>query len=304
MLRLIFMLFALQFCLGCGINVFKSAVQASSDRALIEEARVLIDQQDYEGALTTLNKVKHDSNDLRLLRTASRLGATGLSMWTIITNIIDSSGSNDKASSGADKIFDELTSSVLGTGESKTLRITALTSSLEDLNAAPEASAKRVRNMACFLAGILTVPTASDAMTAINAIGSQLNSLANAVDISNPNAQCPDLSNLNRSLATISTLQSQFMSIFASIEGCRLLDIRGQGSELNAIESQLAKFNAKADIGCSTTPACGSSEACKALGLSCVYDALTTGSATAVAGDGIISSCELVQNCLDPTQCF
>jgi hypothetical protein len=92
--------------------------------------------------------------------------------------------------------------------------------------------------------------------------------------------------------------------ILEATANCKLLDVTGTGSELNAIETQLLKFNQNADAGCSATPACGSGAACQALGLQCVYEALTTDSDASTAQDGQVTKCELVQNCLNPGSCF
>jgi hypothetical protein len=289
---------------ACDMNLYESVVKPESDRALIEEARIKIDEQDYAGALASLEKVDRDSNDLRLLRSAARLGSSGLSMWTILTDIVDGTGFNSGSGSGVDNFFDQISGAVVGEGETRTLRLAALTESVDDLLDAPDPNASRVKNLACFLAGVMALPTVTDATTAIQSTTTSLASLAATVDVSNPNAQCPDLSSLNTSLTTIASVQTQFSLILEATSNCKLLDVTGTGSDLNAIEAQLAKFNQNADAGCSATPACGSGAACQALGLQCVYDALTTGSEVSTAQDGQVTKCELVQNCLTPGTCF
>lgn len=289
---------------ACDMNLYESLVKPDNDRALIEEARIKIDEQDYTGALSSLEKIERDSNDLRLLRSAARLGLSGLSMWTILTDIVDGTGFNEGTGSGVDNFFDQISGAIVGEGEARTLRLTALTESVGDLLDAPDPNASRVKNLACFLAGVMALPTVTDATTAIQDTTSSLTTLAATVDVTNPNAQCPDLSGLNSSLSTIANVQTQFSLILAATSNCKLLDVTGTGSELNAIESQLAKFNQNADAGCSATPACGSGAACQALGLQCVYTALTTDSGVSTAQDGQVSKCELVQNCLTPGTCF
>lgn len=289
---------------ACDFNLYQSVVKPETDRALMEDARIKIDEQDYAGALSTLEKVERDSNDLRLLRSTARLGLSGLSMWTILTDIVDGAGFESSSGNGVDNLFDQISGAVVGEGDERTLRLTALTESVTDLLAAPDRSASRVKNLACFLAGVMALPTVADATTAIQNTTTSLASLASTVDVTNPNAQCPDLSSLNTSLTTIATVQTQFSLILDATTDCKLLDATGTGEDLNAIETQLAKFNQNADAGCSTTPACGSGAACQALGLQCVYDALTTGSGVSTADDGQVTKCELVQNCLTPGTCF
>ncbi len=289
---------------ACDMNLYESVVKPESDRALIEEARIKIDEQDYAGALSSLEKIDRDTNELRLLRSAARLGLSGLSMWTILTDIVDGTGFNEGTGSGVDNFFDQISGAIVGEGDTRTLRLAALTESVDDLLAAPDPSASRVKNLACFLAGVMALPTVTDATTAITDTTTSLANLAATVDVTNPNAQCPDLSGLNSSLTTIANVQNQFTLILEATSNCKLLDVTGTGSELNAIEAQLAKFNQNADAGCSATPACGSSAACQALGLQCVYDALTTDSDASSAQDGQVTKCELVQNCLTPGTCF
>lgn len=301
--RLMMTLPFLGFLAACNANIYQSMVKPESDKALMEEARIRIDEQDYAGALSSLGKVKRDSNNLRLLRSTARLGQSGLSMWNILTDIVDS-GSDSSSGSGADSFFDQISDAVVGEGDTRTVRLAALTDSVSDLLNAPDRSASRVKNLACFLAGVMALPTVLDATTAIQSTTTSLSNLAATVDVSNPNAQCPDLSTLNSSLTTIAAVQTQFGLILDATSDCKLLDVTDTGSELNAIEAQLAKFNQHADAGCSQTPACGSSAACQALGLQCVYNALTSDDGTSTSADGVVSKCELVQNCLNPTTCF
>jgi len=225
-------------------------------------------------------------------------------MWSILTDIVDGDAFDSSSGNGVDNFFDQISGAVVGEGETRVLRLLALQDSVSDLLTSPDASSSRVKNLACFLAGIMAVPTIADATTAIAGTTTSLSALAASTDINNPAAQCPDLSTLNTSLSSVASVQTNFSLILQATKDCKLLDVTGTGSELNAIEIQLAKFNQNADAGCSTTPACGSSDVCKALGLQCVYDALNSGSDTSAAQDGVVTKCELVQNCLTAGTCF
>ncbi|WP_141733735.1 hypothetical protein [Oligoflexus tunisiensis] len=289
---------------GCDFNVYQSVVKPENDTALLEEARIKMDEHDYTGAMNSLEKVERDSNELRLLRSTARLGQSGLSMWTILTDIVDGDSFDRGSGNGIDNLFDQISGAVVGEGETRDLRLTALTESVNDLLGAPDRSASRVKNLACFLAGVMALPAVTDATTAIQGTTTSLANLAATTDVTNPAAQCPDLSDLNTSLTTIATVQTRFSLILEATSDCKLIDATGTGNELNAIEAQLAKFNQNADAGCSTTPACGSSAACQALGLQCVYEALTDDATVSTAQDGSVTKCELVQNCLTPDTCF
>jgi hypothetical protein len=299
--RLLFVWFNL---VACDTNIYSSFVPDDSDQARMEKARVQLDEQEYDSALETLGEVERDSNELRLLRVSARLGASGLSMWSILKDIVDGDGFDDSNGSGIDNFFDLLSAGVVGDGDTRPVRLEALTSSIEDLIAAPDQKAPRVKNLSCFLAGILALPNVADATAAIQGTSSSLSALAATVDASSSNPICPDLSSLNANLATISQVQANFALIFAATDGCKLVDFKGTGGNLNAIEQQLAKFNQQADRGCSPTPACGSGAACQALGLGCVYQALTAEGKASLPTDGSVTNCELVQNCLNPSSCF
>ncbi len=291
---------------GCDVNVFESVASKNSDAYWLEEARIQIDQESFGDALEALNHVGSDSNELRLIRSAARLGQSGLSLWSVLLTAIDgTSYSKTDTTSGTDQVFNSISSAVVGTGETKTSRLEALSSAVEDLLAAPDASAARVRNMSCFLAGVMALPTVEDTNSAVQSTISSLNSIAATTNTSNPSASCPDTTNLTSSLALISSAQARFGLILKATESCTFLDTSSGSSSLNAIEIALKKFSAQADKGCSSTPSCSANDAaCKALGLNCVYEALNADGATSKASDGTVSSCELVQNCLDPTQCF
>lgn len=301
-----FLAFFLAFTSACGTNIWSGAVAHDSDSILLEDARIQMDNEDYAGALTTLGKVKGDSNELRLLRSSAGLGVSGLSLWSILLEIVDSDKykSQSGGSSGVDKFFDLISSSVLGEGTVRSERILALTTSISDLLSAPDQESPRPKTLACLFAGMMALPLVADATTAIQATTVSLNELAATVDVNNQNATCPDTSNLDTNLGIITQTQSQFSLVLQATADCKLLSTSDSGADLNAIEAKLQKFSSVADRGCSPSPACGSSQACKALGLSCVYDLLASSSASSVAGDSAVSSCELVQNCLTPGSCF
>lgn len=307
MLRLLSRLVFLLCCVNmsaCGSNLWGGFVPRENDSVLLEEARIQMDEENYAAALTTLAKIKSDSNELRLLRSSAQLGAAGLSLWEILLDIIDSDSFDSTEGNGVDNFFDLVSSNLIGEGAVREQRMAALSSSIGDLLTAPDQSVSRPKTLACLLAGMLALPLVNDATAAIVATTNSLSALAATVDVSNPNATCPDSSTLDTNLAAISAAQNSFSLVFAATDDCKLLDISESGNELNAIESQLQKFNTQADQGCSPSPSCGSSQACQALGLSCVYQQLRDSSGVSEAGDAAVSSCELVQNCLTPGSCF
>lgn len=286
---------------ACGLNIFAPMASKSSDRVKLEEARTQIDQQDYADATATLESVENDSNEKRLLQVAALLGSSGLNIWTIITDIIDAS-SSDASGGSVDNIFDQISDSVLGTDDTRTTRMTSLVTSINLLKDAPQGTESRVKNLSCFLAGILATPTIADGTAAISATSLALLEVASSSTGAGATAaECPNLSNLDAGLTAISEVQENFSLILEVAQGCSFLNIGDTGDSLNKIEESLAKFTNNADQGCSSNPSC-SGVACAALKLGCVNTLINATPST--ADDGDITSCELVQNCIDPGSCF
>jgi hypothetical protein len=147
----------------------------------------------------------------------------------------------------------------------------------------------------------MSVPTTTDAATAMSTASSSLQSVsASSIGAGGTAAECPDLSDLETALLSITELQDDFQLILAAAANCSLLDLSGSGA--NSVEESLTNLQDNADGGCTSTPSC-TGVACDALGLGCVEAVVQQGD-TSTAGDGEISSCELVQNCLDQNSCF
>jgi hypothetical protein len=277
----------------CGTNFLQfAALDKTSGEYAAEQAKVLMDKRDYEGARKVLESSDEDSNERRTLLASARLGESGLDIWEILRSLLNGSTS----SSGIDSFFNVLTASVFGTGETRTARIGAMRQSLDDLAAAPNPADSSVSDVACFVAALWTVPLVSDAQTA-------LTSMQTALQTVTP-TDCSGLDSTDSALATISTLSADFKRILTAIGGCAFIDLSSTAETLNTIETQLNRLTSGADQGCSTAPECTAGDiACQALQYSCVYEKLQ-GDGSSVANDGIISTCELVQGCLDPDACF
>ncbi len=277
----------------CGTNMLQfAALDKSSDEYTSEQAKVLMDERDYQGARKLLESAEEDSNQRRTLLASARLGEAGLDIWEIIRELLNGSTS----SSGIDGFFNVLTGSVFGTGDTRTARVAAMRQSLDDLAAAPNPADSSVSDVACFIAALWTVPLVSDAQTALTSMQTALQSVTPT--------DCSGLDSTDSALATISTLSSDFKRILTAISGCAFIDLSSTAETLNTIETQLTKLTTGADQGCSAAPECSAGDiACQALQYSCVYEKLQ-GDGSSVADDGVISTCELVQGCLNPGACF
>lgn len=278
---------------SCGVNVASFLVFNKDSAAYrLEQARTLMDQGEYSEALELLKDTDEDSNERRLLLAAARLGDANLDIWSIIQQLFDQDSS--QGGSGVDAFFDSISSSLVGEGETRTKRFAALRLSLQDLASAPRPSDAKVRGLACFIAGIWTVPLATDATATMSAADSALTTVQTSQSGGECNQSAVD--DLSESLTDIATLAGDFALITGAVADCAFINTSSAAGE-NSVEQQLISVFDSADEGCSTPVSCGPSDfACQALQLSCVGQLLTD-SGDAVAGDGELAMCELVQGC-------
>ena len=288
---------------GCGINFYQPFVSDDSDEWQMIEAQKELDQGNYSKATELLGKLTTDTNTKRILEASASLGTAGLDLWSIVRNILNGD-SGSSSSSGVDNIFDLIGESVLGTGDTRTERVTVLKANIALLQAAPDPDQSNVQNLSCFLAGILALPMVTDSTSALTTAQTALTSIASTSTGSGSSAEeCPDLDELNSSLQTLKEVREAFTTILETAEKCKILNFDDEASSLNTIEQQMQKLTTNADKGCDTvdTSTCGNF--CDALNLGCVQSSITADE-TATAGDDVIATCELVQNCINPTTCF
>jgi hypothetical protein len=288
--------------------------------AQTEEVRVLIDNKDYDGALALvqpmLESEKQDSNDARLLYAAAKLGQVKLDLWTLISSFLDtqsatsstkststSSGTskNSSSSGGIDSFLDTLTSSVLGTTEETAAKTAALIQAIEVLRAAPYPLESAVVNTSCLFGAILAIPSFTTAKNAITATTSALETIKSTAV--GDGGTCPDIGLLDTALSSAISATTQFAAVLAVAKDCPFLNTTDAATQLNSIEKQLAKLTSGADKGCSGVPTCPESfPTCQSLFPTCVQQTLSLSGG--VAGDGIISACELTRNCIVGGDCF
>jgi hypothetical protein len=285
---------------SCGQqNFFEGFTEAKSDEARLAEAEALIDEKEYAKALGVINEVEGDTNEKRMLEVAASLGASGVSIWQLIIDIINNQlQSSDDVS--FDQIFASMSADILGTGTEKTAKITAMQSSIQSLIAAPDPAANRLVNLNCFLGGVLSVITVTDGEAALTQVQDALTTIQQSSTGSGSTAdECPGIDDLSTGLERINQVQSSLGLILQATQGCGFINL-GENSP-NRIEENLNQVISAADKGCEPTPSCGSSEACQALSLGCVQEEVDV--TAGVADDSEVASCELVQNCIG-TDCF
>jgi hypothetical protein len=278
---------------GCGVN-FIGAISPDplSEGGQLEQANALIDKKDYSGALSFLQDMDEDSNRRRVMMVAARLGNSGLDIWQILENVI----SGQTSSSGTDNFFNGLTDSVFGSGDVLAARLAAMRASLNDLQTAPNAGLADVSDTACFLGAMWITPLSLTATTELTSINTSLKSISVS--------DCSGVTGLQTGLDSVLETVADIQSVLQAISGCTFIDVSGTSGSLNSVETQISTLLTSADKGCEV-PSCSAGDlACEALEQSCVREILVDSESAAVADDGKLTSCEVVQSCYNPSACF
>ena len=283
--------------ISCGTNFFYELSDKESNDARLEEARIQLDDGNYEAAQELLLKVidEKDSNEARILLAAAKLGIAGFDIWNIVDTILQTTSQTKSAQkSDMETIFLSFTDSLLGTGEVRESKVNALSEGVIALREAPEPTEARVANTACFFAGLLAVPTIIDAQQFLKQIDTTLKSLASG------EMGCDDLSTIQTLFSDISRISRDISRVFDAIGSCPFFNVKDTADQLNSIERDLNNLLTHADQGCDTIPTDSIS-----MFPDCVQESLGIGGTTiAVAGDEQIATCELVINCHNVSSCF
>jgi hypothetical protein len=295
---------ALIFMAACGMNLYKPLAKKSGDAYFLQEARDSLDAQHYDDALDSLNKVQNSSNDEVMLKVSAQLGQAGLSLWTLLLNLIDNGNLDNVSGTGVDKFFNSLTDSYFGTGSERDARITAISNGISELSALTNTD-QRIDNFRCFLTGLLVVPVITTGTTAIDDMATALKDLeSSVVGTGTTAAQCPNLGEFNTALGNLTAVQQSLNLILAQAYSCPIFQSLISQVDFNSVDASLNKFIQGADKGCQPVVSCSADNPiCQALQFGCVQSIIgSTG--TAVAGDHKIALCEIVQNCSTPGACF
>lgn len=298
-------------CGGDEFNVFRPAAEPlakKDDDAQLEEARVMMDDKEYDDAANLLEPriedEKTDSNEARLLYAAALLGIADLDVWSIINTILESQGDQQAAGGGGlDTVFDSLSDSILGSGAVRQAKVDALAEAIATLRGAPEPDAPEITNTACLFGGLLAAPTLADARSGLAATATALATIRDSA--TSGGATCPDISLLDTASAGVIEAAANFSLVLQAAGNCSFLDLSETAALMNSVEQQMSRLLDNADKGCASLPECpADAPGCESLFPTCVQEALEVGTSTARAGDGAISSCELVLHCSSGTSCF
>jgi hypothetical protein len=280
----------------------------TESKAQLDQARVDLDDRKYSDAANLLapivNDSSRDSDEARILYVSANLGAAGLEIWSAISDIIATldAESKQRTAGGIDEVLNLLGTSVLGTGTTRTSRIAALNNGIATLQHAPDPGDSQVQSVTCIVAAFLAPPTIQDATAAVQEVQNALTQIQAAAQ--SGGTVCPNIGLLDTASTDVQTASKSINAILDAAKGCTFLDLSQATASVNQITSALKKLTAQVDKGCSLPTCPASVPNCLDYFPTCVQQALASDAATAKAGDGIISSCELILNCSDPTQCF
>ncbi len=287
--------------LSCGVNIYDPLTEDTTDEYYLRAAEEALNDAQYTKASENLAKVTEATNEKVMLQVGVKLGQAQLSFWQIILNMIKSSSSLS-GSSGVDKMFNYLTTTIFGEESEKESRLGALNESITLLNGAPVQD-RKTKLFSCFLAGILTYPRVTDGSTALQNTLTQMSN----IDVSDPTS-CPDTTPLQTALTTLGNVQADFQLILQQVSNCDMFSYGASDTDLNQVEKSLKNFTDNADKGCSTSSCSSGDVICEKLKSSCLsqilYPTSDSGNSTAQSGDGKVEVCELLLNCQTPSNCF
>ncbi len=273
---------------ACGVNFTSPFVTGEGDAYYLEEARIALNAKDYARASKALDNIKEPFADKVFMQVSVLLGSSGLAFWDILVNLINTVSAGSSSDSGVDKLFNTLSDTVFGVGAERDSRLAAINSSITLLKA--ETDNKKAESFYCLLTGILVLPRVNESTASLLVVTQSLTDVQKSLSAGNA---CPDLTSLNTALAAMKSIQTDLDFVLAQTETCDLLNFNDATADLNSVKTSLKKFTDNADKGCS--PVACDHELCDVLATGCIREALN--SDTAVAGDGKIEVCEIVQNC-------
>jgi hypothetical protein len=285
--------------IACDVNVGSYLVKDNSQSARIERARVHLDNGESEKAEALLQPMiedpKQDSNDVRIMLAAAKLGKVELGVWDIFSKLISSSSA--KVANPSD-LFTTALSSVLGTGADREAKIEALLDTILMLKDAPDKNSTTALNTACVLGGLVAIPVGTDMTTAMDGIVTGLKTVAASVS-----AGSCETGPLDSGLAGVDRAIDVFNTLKTLVSQCPFFK---DSTQVNAVTTLLDNLTTVADKGCAA-PTCTIQIAglsCDDLFPTCVRDVLSSSTTDTVAGDGKVSRCEMFMHCLNPLDCF
>lgn len=294
-------------CSGCGVNVYSPLAFPDSEEYHLEEARIHLADGNFRLAEQSLANIKSPTTgDKDMLTVAIRLGRAELGFFDIITNLIEllnNSKNSSSSSSGAAQFFDLLNASeVYGTGENRENRMAALSGAIDILSGSSHATTE-TENLGCLLAGILFIPRIADITVQMTTTTDELKKLdVNELAQADPD-NCPATTSFDNSLDGLITIQADISKAMAEVTECPFFEALSKSSDLTVVQTMINNLQATADQGCEVTVCADGDLICELAQTSCLQKSLNA--EEAVAGDGIISRCELIQNCgSNPAACF
>lgn len=278
---------------SCSVNIYKPAAKSDKPFVKKEQALMALDDKDFETAEDILAELWGDSkdNELTQLYAVSILGSIGLDIFSVLSKSMTScqEGGDDDCS-GNDLI--SRLNAALPDDFNSTTGIPRLKDAIDVLNQAPDKTA--VLPLSCFAGGIYMNLVVTDLKTQIATIQTNIKNDIAAVGQScagGTKSSNEVGTGIQASLNALGTIASNIQSVTEAVGSC-VSAATGGDSAVNDIQQTLTKFYTNADNGC-VIP---SSQVVSGISFpTCMNSFLSD--ATALAGDKIISGCEVFMNC-------
>lgn len=294
---------------SCGSSLYKPLGKSSSDDAKKEDAIIALNQDEFDKASLDLSQLwaKEKTNERAQLYAIALLGKAGLSLFQFVTDALisaDKSAANPSAqASSGNKVLDKISSLIPDLNDSQLKEIKL---AIDVLQAAPNQLSTGLKFEKCLIAGIYAAPAIAGITKTVANIQTTLANLPAKLGTSQGSQTC------NASADIVNQAGKELTDIISSagILASRVADISqilgecvpaGNGEAVNEVTTKINKLKSHADKGC----AIGANQSIGRYPVPPCMTAfiLSAGGGTAVAGDGVISGCELFINCSDGN-CF
>lgn len=267
----------------------------------MEQGVLAMNKQDFNTARKAFSEIwKSDkSNKIAQLYANAVLSDAGFDLYDIIVNVIESANSEDLTS--ANDVLSAL-SEVL-TVEASASQLDDLNLSLDILTEAENQSSSALEFQKCLIVGIYSIPVINGITESISTIQSTLDTLPERLNVDTGDGRTCQASasvveetgaSLTALISEVGAISERVDDINEIIQNCNTIAANSPSDQVNDLTQNIDSIIESADQGC-TVPNLG------VLGNrilpSCMASYVQETAESAIAGDGVVSGCEVFLNC-------
>lgn len=308
------------FTLSCGKSIYKPVSSNKSDEAKTQDAIIALNNDKYGEASAKLSEVwsTNKGNEIAQLYSVAILGEAGVNLFCLVKQSLSISAGQDPNSSPScphvtisESATTSTTSNTTASGNDILNNISALVASsltddalvkiksaIEILKLAQDQTSPGIVFQKCLIGGIYAAPALTSLLSSIETIKATLAALPAKVGASTGSctgsaaAVAEAGQELTNIITTVGKLSARISDVTEILGSCLPA---GSTDSVNSLTKQVTSLLEKADKGCNI-PATGDLGASVALP-TCMNSFITASSSGAVAGDKIVSGCEIFLNC-------